>query len=112
ARATLRTDAEGLIIELGQARQPSSPGTLAQAAAFRAALSQVQKDPALVVYLNAEGLIGAANDAVVAGGDPQAADKWPKLRDASGLAGLKRVVWTAGFDGKEWGEQAFVEVPA
>jgi hypothetical protein len=37
---------------------------------------------------------------------------WPRVREAVGLDGLKRVIWTEGFDGKEWGTRVFVEAPA
>jgi prepilin-type processing-associated H-X9-DG protein len=33
------------------------------------------------------------------------------IRDAMGLRSLKRVVWAAGFEGKDWSSRAFIEAP-
>ena len=33
------------------------------------------------------------------------------LRQATGLAGLKRFIWTSGFDGKDWSDQVFIAAP-
>src|SRR5438045_6309047 len=44
-------------------------------------------------------------------GDANAQEKWSKSRDASGITGLRRIISTCGFDGKDWMTQAFVDAP-
>ncbi|HEV2295217.1 MAG TPA: hypothetical protein VGR35_15295 [Tepidisphaeraceae bacterium] len=79
---------------------------------FAAALGQVHKDPLASAYIDGEGLLQLIDLLVHAGGDAQAIKNWPKIREVSGLAGLKRIAWSAGFEGADWGSRAFVEAPA
>jgi len=51
------------------------------------------------------------NQAVEKSGDVQASEMWPRVRDAAGLDGLKRLIFTQGFDGKDWGTQIFLDAP-
>lgn len=87
------------------------PGkSLADDATFKAALGHVMKDPVAAVYVNYEKLLDTiANVAKTA--DPNAGDTFVKVRQSLGLTGLKRVIATSGFDGKDWGTMAFVEAP-
>ena len=79
---------------------------------LKQALAQVNKDPVAIVYVDAEALQKLADQTVEFGGDPNAQALWPKIRDASGLAGAKRLIWTAGFDDGDWSTQTFLAAPA
>ncbi len=78
---------------------------------FTAAASNVQGDSVIAVYVNFEH-VWSLIDSAVQKGDAQAKEYWPKIRDASGLAGLKRLMVTGAFSGKDWMEQAFIEAPS
>jgi prepilin-type processing-associated H-X9-DG protein len=79
---------------------------------FIDASAQVHKDPLASAYLDGDGLLQTIDLLINAGGDAQAIKTWPNLRDAMGLAGLKRIAWTAAFDGADFGSRAFIEAPA
>ena len=91
----------------GAAQKPAM--ALSASATFKAALAQVQKDPVASVYVDMEGIVKQADQML--GGSPVAAN-WTKARDALGLGGVKRLIWTAGFDGKDWMNQGFIDAPA
>jgi hypothetical protein len=78
---------------------------------FKAAMAEVGKDPIAVAYVDAEGAVEQIDQAVKTFAPEEAKQKWPVVRDALGLGTLKRVVWTGGFDGKEWSTRAFVDAP-
>jgi len=78
---------------------------------FKAAMAEVGKDPIAVAYVDAEGAVEQIDQVMKTFAPDEAKQKWPTVRDALGLATLKRVVWTGGFDGKEWSTRAFVEAP-
>lgn len=67
--------------------------------------------PAVIVYLDVERALNVINTAVDRQGDPQEKRNWPKLREASGIAGAKQFIWTSGFDGKAWGDHMFLAAP-
>jgi prepilin-type processing-associated H-X9-DG protein len=85
--------------------------SLQQAPPFAAAMKQVQADPVMIAYANVES-ITSLFEAAVQANNPPAAQKAGKVIDALGLRGLKRVIHTCGFDGKEWLSQTFVEAPS
>ena len=85
--------------------------SLAQSAGFKSAMAHVMKDPAAALYIDFQQLLGFVDQMAKDAPDPQFAQRWPKLRDTLGLSGLKREIVTSGFDGKDWGTQAFVEAP-
>ena len=62
---------------------------------FQAALKQVSAEPTACVYVNIEAIVRMVGD-MIAGAGPEAA-MWPKIRDALGLDGLRRFVWTGEF---------------
>jgi hypothetical protein len=43
--------------------------------------------------------------------EPPVQQYWKKGLEASGLGGLKRVILTDGFEGREWGSRAYAEAP-
>ena len=85
---------------------------LSNSAAFKATIARVGKEPALALYVDAEAAIKQVNQAVEKSGNAHVSETWPRVREALGLDGLKRVVFAQGFDGKDWGTQCFVEAPA
>jgi prepilin-type processing-associated H-X9-DG protein len=91
----------------GAAQKPVA--ALPASKTFQAALAQVQKDSVVSVYIDVEGIVKLADQLL--GGSPMA-QQWGSVRDALGLTGVKRMIATAGFDGKDWMGQAFVEAPA
>jgi prepilin-type processing-associated H-X9-DG protein len=76
---------------------------------FKTALAQVQKESVLAVYIDVDGIVGQA-DQLLAGSPVDA--NWIKIRDALGLRGIKQIIATNGFDGKDWMSQAFVAAPS
>jgi prepilin-type processing-associated H-X9-DG protein len=92
----------------GAAQKPAA--ALSAAKSFTAALAQVQqKDSVAAIYVDVEGVVALA-DATLA--QAPVGQQWAGIRDSLGLKGVKRALWTAGFDGKEWADRAFVEAPA
>lgn len=87
-------------------------GAIGQSAAFTGALKQVQPNPACILYVDVEKLLGQAEAALLKIEDEQVRQLVPKALDSSGLRGLKRIVKTCAFDGKDWMSMEFVEAPA
>jgi prepilin-type processing-associated H-X9-DG protein len=85
---------------------------LSQNADFQAALAQVGKDPSSTFYINGTALVATIDSLIAQFGPPQAQQMWPQVRDQLGLPGLKAVIATTGFDGKNWSAQAFVSAPS
>jgi hypothetical protein len=79
---------------------------------FTNALAKVPAGSVAVAYINAEKLLAMVDQAVVVSEDPQALQMWPKIREATGLAGLKRVVWGGNFVGRKWESITYVQAPA
>jgi hypothetical protein len=77
---------------------------------FSAAMAQVGKEPLAVAYVDMEALTALIDQ--VAAIAPQMAGKWQVIRETLGLGGLKRLVWTAGFETREFVTQGFVMAPA
>src|SRR2546423_489883 len=86
--------------------------SLATDQAFKDAMAQVGKEPSLAFYVNAEGILATAEQIIKQQGDEQVKANWPKVRDTLGLGGLKRIIYTGGFDGKDWLDAVFISAPA
>ena len=109
----LKVTSQGNLVIVTLGKEPAAGGkSLAGSAAFQQALVQVQKEPIFAVYVNAEAALKFMDEAVAKGRDERAKENWPKAREALGLGGLKQIICTGGFDGKDWGMQAFVAAPA
>ncbi|HYE20390.1 MAG TPA: DUF3352 domain-containing protein [Tepidisphaeraceae bacterium] len=93
----------------GYAANAKPADALAASAKFKAAQAQVGKDAFAVAYVDVEGVIGLMDAMVPAGRGQQ---EWGKVRDSIGLTGIKRAIFTAGFDGKEWASRGFIDSPA
>jgi len=96
-------------VEISAKKRPVVPIT--QRKEFTSALAQVGKDPLVVAYIDAEGAVEQIDTVVKAFAPAEAKQKWDLARDALGVATLKRIIWTGGFDGKDWASQTFVEAP-
>jgi hypothetical protein len=83
--------------------------TLAQREQFKSAMQQGRPEPALAAYFDAEKVIAMAS--TVLNVNPRTGPTWRAVLMSTGIAGIKRVVVTSGFDGKDWGTQAYVEAP-
>ncbi len=93
--------------------QADGGAMLATGDSFRQTLAATKRDnPAAVIYVNVERLLGLINNAVDAGRDRRVKENWPKARDAFGLSGAKHFAWTGGFENGEWSTSAFLAAPA
>jgi prepilin-type processing-associated H-X9-DG protein len=68
-------------------------------------------DPTFAAYVDYERLWGLIDTVSKQAGVPELSDKWPKIRDDLGLAGMKHVAVASGFSGKDFGTEAFLEAP-
>jgi len=92
---------------------PDQPQTaLAADPDFQSAFSQLGKDPVASFYLNGIAMNAVIDQLFDKFADPSIKPVWPAIRDALGLAGLQRVAWTSGLDGKNWVDQGFIQAPA
>ncbi|MDB5329816.1 MAG: hypothetical protein JWP03_967 [Phycisphaerales bacterium] len=88
----------------------NGPKALTTNPEFTKALAQVDKDAVITGYVDVAGLLNLAGE--LAKMAPQEAqDMYPKVKDALGLEGVHQIIWTQGFDGKQWGSRAFVAAP-
>jgi hypothetical protein len=114
---SFRASQDGDVVEFtvnyaeGELPTASNGESLAKDAAYTTAVANVQKDPVISLYFNFERSLAIADAGLALADDPQVKSYWPKIRDASGLTGLKRFMITGAFDGQDWMEQAFAEAP-
>lgn len=97
-----------------QAALPGGQGggaALSGDANFTEALGEVSKDAVGTGYINFEALFSLIDRVVQMAAPPEAQQAWPKVEQAMGLRGLKRMIFTQGFDGPEWGTRVFVSAP-
>jgi prepilin-type processing-associated H-X9-DG protein len=102
----------GRVPELDALLAAKPKGKAIQGVESFATAMAVQPSPVLAGYVDAEALIRMVDDAAEQGGDGEMQREWPAVRDALGLAGLKRISFACGFEGKDWGTHAFIEAPA
>ena len=102
----------GRVPELDALLAAKPKGKALQGVKTFATAMAVQPSPVLAGYVDAEALVRIVNDAAENGGDEDMKREWPAVRDALGLAGLKRISFAAGFDGKDWATHAFIGAPA
>ena len=89
----------------------AAAGALRGSAGFASAMKQVDADPVYTVFFDIERLITSIDQSVAARPEKKSASEWPRVRDALGLAGLKRYVLTGAFEGKDWSTRSFIEAP-
>lgn len=81
-------------------------------AAFKATMAHLTvKDASFAAYVDYERVFGTVDDLVKLSGQEDAGKVWPKLRDRLGLPGMKHLAIASGFEGKNYGTQAFLESP-
>lgn len=104
-----------LVMELGYASAAnavSAPQTsLAQSADFQEAMKQLPGDPMIVAFGSVDRSL-AMIESLLVDAPPSAKEIVPSILNASGLRGVKNVSFTAGFDGKDWLSQCFINAPA
>ena len=79
---------------------------------FKAALGKVMKSPAFTAYVDAKAFTSLIGTYVEHGGGAEGRKYWSRIREAAGLDGVDRFVWTQGFDGKDWSGQMYLQAPA
>lgn len=80
---------------------------------FKRALGQVGQNPLATVYLDARRALRQIDSVMRKTGAPEADRRqFEQVREALGINQITQLIATSGFDGKDWGSQAFVGVPA
>lgn len=80
-------------------------------AGFKAALAKVKADPVVAFHLDVEALFKLIDGAVEKEADENERAMYKKVVDAVGVRGVRRIIASSGFDGKDWMEQVYVEAP-
>jgi hypothetical protein len=97
----------------GETPDAPEPGaTLAQDPDFKRALAQVNPNGVMVVYADGRGLVSLIDTLVQLDANPSDLKTWRSVRSALGLEGFNSAVWSAGFDGKDWRTDSFIDAPA
>jgi Protein of unknown function (DUF3352) len=109
-------ESDGLVVitignvDVSAAKKPPVP--LSQRKEFQQALASAgAKQPLAILYADAEGGLEQIDNLTNQFAPEKGKQKWAQVKEALGLAGLKRIVWTGGFDGKDWATQGLVEAP-
>jgi prepilin-type processing-associated H-X9-DG protein len=93
--------------------RPDAP--LGSDADFKSALSSLDAHPVIVGYVNFSAMWNQVDNlthTVTGAGGGEAQAKWAQIRDGLGLPGLRHLALTAGFSGRNWSEQCFIDAPA
>src|SRR5258706_5010370 len=85
--------------------------SLGQREQFQAAVKQGRPEAAFTVYFDAEKVLNVASLGINLAAPTAGKQMWQRALLTTGIGGIKRLIYTAGFDGKDWGSQAFVEAP-
>jgi len=88
-----------------------STGSLATSPAFKAAISRGVADPAVVTYADAKALRAMIDGLVHSEAAEASWSGYTKAMDASGLSGVRSFAYVAGFDGRDWRTDIFVDAP-
>jgi len=78
---------------------------------FADAIKQVQKQPVVAFYIDADAALKLV-DQVAAGEGAQMQQHIANVRDAMGLGGIKNIACAAGFESANWATQCFVGAPS
>jgi hypothetical protein len=73
--------------------------------------AQTGKDPLICAYADVARGFAQVDQAFANAPDDNARQIWAKARDASGLTGIKHISFGAGFDGRNWQTNYFVDAP-
>lgn len=89
------------------------PKTIANNENFKAALAKLGGgDATSVAYYDNEAMLRLVDAGVQMSNQPEIQEKWPRIREATGIAGLRRLIMSSGFDGRGWSDRIFVDAPA
>lgn len=118
--AFMGTKGDAIFMSIGFDAAEALAGSLSNSARFKDAAKQIQVDGALVVYVDAQEWISQVDQfaemmkeqAAEFDDTDEFAELWPKLRDASGLSGVRRLMLSAGIKEKNWHTQVFLDAPA
>jgi prepilin-type processing-associated H-X9-DG protein len=111
------TDANGMLAfvigydKVEDAISAAGGKSLANNVDFVKSLAQVNKDAYLTGYVDVEKIL-ALVETGMAMAPPEIGKNWAPIRDKLGLRGIKRLIVTEGFDGKDWASRVFVAAPA
>jgi len=115
-RAFRRGDLVGVLVGYAddvQALAGDGRPDLLRSPAFVAAMKhQPHNQPVSIVYVDFERVIAMIEQLAQQRGEVQIQQPLPKVIDALGLRGLKRLIRTSGFDGPDWLTQTFIQAPA
>ena len=100
-----------VVVSTFEMSAPRPEDSLAQREQFVSAVKQGRADPALIAFFDSEKVLNVASLAINMAADAKGKQMWQRALLTTGMAGIKRLVVTAGFDGKDWGTQAFIEAP-
>lgn len=78
---------------------------------FAAALSKTSKDAVVTMYIEHKKLLDFVDLAIATSGGKEAQEYWPQARQVLHLDGIKRLIWTSGFDGAEWADTIWIDAP-
>ncbi|MGE5609423.1 MAG: DUF3352 domain-containing protein [Bacillota bacterium] len=95
-------------LALAGKESPNQPKPLASNPKFQRALQQAGKDSVALFYLDGEAMLSLVDGELRDTSDADSYAMWAKVRDALGLAGLREILFAAGFDGKQWCTQGFI----
>ena len=82
-------------------------------ASFKRALGQVVQNPVATIYVDVRKVLKQIDSAMrKAGAQESDRKQFAQVRDALGIGQMTQLIAACGFDGKDWGSQAFLGVPA
>lgn len=82
-------------------------------ATFKQALAQVGKNPVATVYVDMPRVLKQIDTCMQKVGAADSERKqFEQIRDALGFQQIRQFIAASGFDGKDWGSQLFVAIPA
>ena len=87
------------------------PDALTADAGFQSALGKVKADAVIALHINVDSLFKTIDGAVELNANADERAMYEKVVEAIGLRGVKRLIATSGFDGKDWMERVYVEAP-
>lgn len=102
---------EGNVVSVLVGYDAAPAGGIGGSAAFKSMAPHMVPNASAILYVDVDKLTSVLNTAVTTYAPGEVQNYWPKIRDAIGLQGVKHLVWTCGFDGKDWADHVFLHVP-
>lgn len=85
--------------------------SLSQRDQFKNAIKQVQSDAAFTFFFDSEKVVNVVSLGINMGGDDRTRTLWRNILVTTGIAGMRRLAYTSGFDAQDWSSSAFIEAP-